>query len=118
MAAVGSLGSTKSESAARNAAGSVSGCAMNGDTASPAPAWTNEHLIRNVSNRCNLPALKHSALPIVEAVDFSLTAKERQHASDHFRPQIPITMLVILSTLLLTLAAGVVVGYVAKGIAG
>jgi hypothetical protein len=35
MAAVGSLGSTNSESAARSAAGSVSGGAMNGDTASP-----------------------------------------------------------------------------------
>ena len=35
MAAVGSLGSTNSESAARSAAGSVSGGVMNGDTASP-----------------------------------------------------------------------------------
>ena len=35
MAAVGSLGSTESESAARSAAGSVSGDVMNGATASP-----------------------------------------------------------------------------------
>ena len=41
VAAVGSLGSTNSESAARNAAGSVSGRVMNGETASPTTAtWS------------------------------------------------------------------------------
>src|SRR6266852_4343965 len=81
MAAVGSLGSTNSESAARSAAGSVTERAMNGDTASPTTgtwsASSKSRIARNSAAIRMIPARESSGIVMNVPVSARSTASAR-----------------------------------------
>ena len=81
MAAVGSLGSTNSESAARSAAGSVSERAVNGDTASPTTgtwsASSKSRIARNSAAIRMIPARESSGIVMNVPVSARSTASAR-----------------------------------------